>query len=123
MELSFAALHQLVRPFLPALGRLPGPQQHALGSAFGLSEGAAPDRFLVGLAVLTLLSEIAHDESLLVVIDDAQWLDQTSAEVLAFAARRLHADRIGFLFAVRDPSERTIDLAGLDPLIVRGLEP
>jgi DNA-binding CsgD family transcriptional regulator len=123
MELGFAALHQLVRPFLPALNRLPGPQQKALASAFGLSDGAAPDRFLVGLAVLTLLSEIANDQSLLCVIDDAQWLDQTSAEVLAFAARRLHADRIGFLFAVRDPSERTIDLAGLDSVIVRGLEP
>lgn len=123
VELGFAALHQLVRPFLPALDRLPGPQQQALASAFGLSGGPAPDRFLVGLGVLSLLSEIAKEQSLLCVIDDAQWLDQTSAEVLAFAARRLHADRVGFLFAVRDPAEQTIDLAGLDSVIIRGLEP
>jgi DNA-binding CsgD family transcriptional regulator len=123
MELGYAALDQLVRPFLPALDRLPGPQQQALASAFGLREGSAPDRFLVGLAVLNLLSEVAKDQGLLCVIDDAQWLDQISADVIAFAARRLHADRIGFLFGVRDPSERAIDLAALDSVVIRGLEP
>jgi DNA-binding CsgD family transcriptional regulator len=123
MELGFAALHQLVRPLLTAIEKLPGPQQRALASAFGLAEGPAPDRFLVGLAILTLLSEAANERRLLCVVDDAQWLDQASAEVLAFVARRLHADRIAFLFAVREPSEHHVDLEGLTSLRVPGLSP
>jgi DNA-binding CsgD family transcriptional regulator len=121
MELGFAALHQLVRPFLPMINRLPGPQQQALASAFGLADGGAPDRFLVGLAILTLLSEAAKDRALLCVIDDAQWLDRTSAAVVAFVGRRLHADRIAFLLSVREPADRSVDLEGLRSLTVGGL--
>src|SRR6516162_3378808 len=118
MELAFAGLHLLCAPLLDRLGRLPAPQRGALGVAFGLREGGAPDRFLVGLAVLTLLAEAAEDRPLLCVVDDAQWLDRASAQVLAFAARRLLADPVGLLFAARDPGEQ---LGGLPELEVRGL--
>lgn len=120
-ELGFAGLHQLVRPFLPLLPRLPRPQRQALAATLGMVDGPPPDRFLVGLAVLTLLSEAATDEALLCVVDDAQWLDQVSGEVLAFVARRVKADRIGFLFAVREPAERLSALDGLPSLTVDGL--
>ena len=103
MELGFAALHQLVLPFAPAFDRLPPPQRDALACAFGLVAGNAPDAFLVGLAALTLLADAATEQPLLCVIDDVQWLDQSSAAVLTFVARRLFADRIGMLFAVREP--------------------
>jgi AAA ATPase domain len=83
MELPFAALHQLCGPMLSRLGALPDPQRDALGVAFGLRPGGAPDRFLVGLAVLGLLSEVAASQPLLCLVDDAQWLDQTSAQALA----------------------------------------
>jgi hypothetical protein len=89
MELAFASVHLLCAPLLGRLEDLPDPQRDALGVAFGLRAGGAPDRFLVALAVLTLLAEAAEDRPLLCVIDDAQWLDQASAQVLAFAARRL----------------------------------
>ena len=112
------ALHQLCAPLLDRLERLPAPQRDALGIAFGLRGGGAPDRFLVGLAVLTLLSEAAEDRPLLCLVDDAQWLDRASAQVLAFVARRLLADPVGLLFAVRDPGEQ---LGGLPDLEVRGL--
>jgi len=118
MELAFAGVHQLCAPLLDRLERLPAPQRDALGIAFGLREGAAPDRFLVGLAVLTLLSEAAGDRPLLCLVDDAQWLDRASAQVLAFAARRLLADPVGLIFAARDPGEQ---LGGLPDLEVRGL--
>jgi DNA-binding CsgD family transcriptional regulator len=121
MELGFAALHQLLVPFQPGLGYLPEPQRDALGSAFGLVDGGPPDRFLVGLAALTLLAQAAQQRPVLGVIDDAQWLDQESAEVLAFVARRLHADRIGFVFAVRDPDGRRAVLDGLPELRLGGL--
>src|SRR6516225_11478979 len=88
MELAFASVHQLCAPLLGRLEHLPDPQRDALEVAFGLRAGAAPDRFLVGLAVLTLLSEVAEERPLLCVVDDAQWLDRASAQVLAFAARR-----------------------------------
>src|SRR6267378_5133039 len=101
MELAFAALQQLCAPMLDKLEDLPGPQRAALGVAFGLNAGAAPDRFLVGLAALSLLSEVAEQQPLLCVIDDAQWLDRASAQVLAFVARRLLADRIALAFATR----------------------
>src|SRR5499427_10685104 len=118
MELAFAGLHQLCAPLLDRLERLPVPQRDALGIAFGLRGGGAPDRFLVGLAVLTLLSEAAEDRQLLCLVDDAQWLDRASAQVLAFVARRLLADPVGLLFAARDPGEQ---LGGLPGLEVRGL--
>ena len=106
MELAFAGLHLLCAPLLDRLDRLPVPQRDALGVAFGLREGAAPDRFMVGLAVLTLLSEVAEERPLLCLVDDAQWLDQASAQVLAFAARRLLAEPVGLVFAAREPGEQ-----------------
>src|SRR5580700_5537523 len=103
MELPFAGLHQLCGPMLGGLARLPPPQRDALGTAFGLSTGAQPDRFLVSLAVLSLLSDAAEERPLLCLIDDAQWLDRSSAQVLAFVARRLHAESVVLLFAQREP--------------------
>src|SRR5215467_13790196 len=122
-ELGFAALHQLLLPFLGRLDLLPGPQRHALGTALGLRGGGSPDRFLVGLASLTLLSVAATERPLLCVVDDVQWLDQESAAVLAFVARRLSVDAIAMLFAVQEPSERHVQLQGLPQLRVRGLPP
>ncbi len=120
MELAFAALHQLCGPMLGRLDALPGPQRDALGVAFGLRPGSAPDRFLVGLAVLGLLSEVAAGQPLLCLVDDAQWLDQASARVLAFVARRLDAESVALLFGTRDrPGEG--DLAGLPGLALAGL--
>src|ERR1700745_2873194 len=99
MELAFASLHLLCAPLLDRLEDLPGPQRDALGVAFGLREGAAPNRFLVGLAVLTLLAEVAEERPLLCVCDDAQCLARASAEVLTFASRRLLAEPVGLVFA------------------------
>ena len=118
MELAFAALQQLCAPMLGNLERLPGPQREALSVVFGLSTGAAPDRFLVGLAALSLLSEVAEQEPLLCVIDDAQWLDRASAQVLGFVGRRLLAEPVAMLFATREPGE---DWRGLTELPVGGL--
>jgi len=118
MELAFAGLHQLCAPMLGRLDRLPGPQQEALRTAFGLSAGPPPDRFLVGLAVLGLMSEVADERPLVCVVDDEQWLDRASAQALGFAARRLAADPVGMVFAARVPGE---DLAGLPQLTVEGL--
>jgi len=118
MELPFASLHLLCVPLLDRLERLPAPQRDALGVAFGLREGAAPDRFMVALAVLTLLAEAAEEGPLLCVVDDAQWLDRASAQVLAFAARRLLAEPVGLVFAAREPGEQ---LQGLADLEVQGL--
>jgi DNA-binding CsgD family transcriptional regulator len=118
MELPFAALHQLCAPMLDRLDRLPGPQRHALGTVFGLSAGPAPDRFLVALAVLSLLSETAEERPLLCVVDDAQWLDRESAQALAFVARRLVAESVGMIFATRETSE---GVRGLPELTVSGL--
>src|SRR5262245_32934006 len=96
MGLGFAGLHQLLVPFLGGLAGLPGPQRQALESAFGLAAGPPPDRFLVGLAALTLLTDAAAAaQPVLCLVDDAQWLDQVSVEVLGFVARRLYADRVG----------------------------
>jgi predicted ATPase len=94
MELAFAGLHQLCARMLDRLDRLPGPQRDALRTAFGMHSADAPDRFVVGLAVLSLLSEAAKDRPLVCLIDDAQWLDRASAQTLAFVARRLMADSL-----------------------------
>src|ERR1700733_13347232 len=118
MELAFAGLHQLCGSMLDRLGRLPGPQRDALGIAFGLEAGPAPDRFVVGLAVLSLLSEVAADRPLVCVVDDVQWLDRASVQVLAFAARRLLAEAVLVIFAAREPGA---DLGGLPELMVEGL--
>ena len=118
MELAFAGLHQLCAPMLDHAESLPAPQRAALRTAFGLSAGPVPDRFLVGLAVLGLLSEAAGERPLICVVDDEQWLDHASAQALGFAARRLAADPVGLVFAARVPGE---DLAGLPELVVEGL--
>src|SRR5215469_2964698 len=118
MELAFAGSHQLCVPMLDRLGRLPVPQGEALRTAFGISVGAAPDRFFIGLAVLGLLSEVAQERPLLCVVDDEQWLDRASAQVLGFVARRLAAEPVGLVFAARDLGE---ELAGLPQMTVTGL--
>jgi hypothetical protein len=118
MELAFAALQQLCAPFLDRLDRLAAPQRDALGVAFGLRAGDAPDRFLVGLAVLSLLSEVAEDQPLLCVVDDAQWLDRASVQALAFVARRLLAESVALVFATREPDD---ELTGFQELVVEGL--
>ena len=118
MELAFAGLHLLCAPMLNRLKLLPVPQREALRTAFGLSVGPPPDRFLVGLAVLTLLTEAAGEQPLICVIDDEQWLDHASAQALGFAARRLSADPVGLVFAARASGP---ELAGLPELEVRGL--
>ena len=118
MELAFAALHQLCAPMLDRVDRLPGPQRDALGVAFGLSAGDVPDRFLVGLAALSLLSEVAAEQPLLCVVDDAHWLDLVSAQVLGFVARRLLADPVALVVAVREPGA---EFSGLPELLVEGL--
>jgi DNA-binding CsgD family transcriptional regulator len=120
MELPFAGLHQLCGPMLDRLDRLPDPQRDALGTAFGLRPGDAPDRFLVGLAVLSLLCEAAEERPLVCVVDDAQWLDRASAQVLAFVGRRLLAESVVVVFAVREPSEAQ-EFAGLPELAIEGL--
>jgi DNA-binding CsgD family transcriptional regulator len=118
MELAYAGLHQLCAPLLDHAGPLPAPQRDALRVALGQSAGPPPDRFLVGLAVLDLLSEAAGERPLICVIDDVQWLDRASAQALGFAARRLAADPVGMVFGARVPEG---DLAGLPELVVEGL--
>ncbi|MFI6677223.1 ATP-binding protein [Kribbella sp. NPDC050469] len=119
MELAYSGLHQLCAPFLDLADRLPGPQHDALGTAFGEQSGPAPDKFLVGLAVLNLLSDAATKQPVLCVIDDAQWIDLMSARILAFVARRLAAESVVMVFAVRDGEDH--ELTGLAELEVRGL--
>jgi DNA-binding CsgD family transcriptional regulator len=118
MELPFAGLHQLCATMLDRLPCIPVPQRRALGTAFGLAAGSAPDLFLVGLAVLSLFSEVAEEHPLLCVVDDSQWLDQASLRALAFVARRLGQEAVALLFAVREPSE---ELQRLPELLVEGL--
>jgi DNA-binding CsgD family transcriptional regulator len=118
MELAFAGLHQLCVPMLDHLDRIPVPQRDALRTAFGVAPGPAPDRFFVGLAVLSLLSEVAEDQPLICLIDDEQWLDQASEQTLGFVARRLAADAVALVFAARDPGA---ELAGQPELVVQGL--
>src|SRR4051812_25073975 len=119
MELAFAGLHQLCAPMLDGLDRLPGPQRDALRVAFGLQDGA-PSRFLVALGVLSLLAEAAESEPLVCLVDDVQWLDRASVQALAFVARRLLAERIAMIFAVRDPNDVN-ELTGLPELVIGGL--
>jgi DNA-binding CsgD family transcriptional regulator len=118
MELAFAALHQLCGPVLDRLERLPVPQRDALLTTFGLRAGLVPDRFLVGLAVLSLLSEVADKNPLVCVVDDVQWLDRASAQCVAFVARRLLAESVVMLFAAREQSDL---FAGLPKLVLEGL--
>jgi DNA-binding CsgD family transcriptional regulator len=120
MELAYAGLHQICGPFLDRLDRLPGPQRIALGTAFGFTEGDAPDRFLVGLAVLDLLADRAEERPLICLIDDAQWLDRISAQTIAFVTRRLVAERIAVVVALREPSDER-DFGGLPELTISGL--
>jgi DNA-binding CsgD family transcriptional regulator len=114
MELAYASLHQLCLPVLDHVDRLPAPQRTALEIVFGLSSGDAPDRFLVGLGGLTLLSEVAEDRPLLCVVDDAQWLDQASELTLAFVARRLLAEPVGMVFGAREPGEQLRSIPALE---------
>jgi DNA-binding CsgD family transcriptional regulator len=118
MELAFAGVHQLCAPMLDHLERLPVPQRDALGAALGIGPGSAPDRFLVALAVLGLLSDVAERRPLICLVDDEQWLDRASTQVLAFVGRRLQAESVGLVFAARKPSD---EVAGLPELVVEGL--
>ena len=120
MELAYAGLHQFCAPMMGALGLLPDPQREALEVAFGFRGGEAPDRFMVGLAVLGLLSEAAEEQPQVCLVDDAQWLDQVSAQTLAFVGRRLLAERVALVFAMRDGGDGGV-LAGLPEVILRGL--
>jgi DNA-binding CsgD family transcriptional regulator len=118
MELAFAGVHQLCAPLVGHAERLPMPQREALHVAFGLAAGPPPDRFFVGLAVLSLLSEVAGERPLICMVDDEQWLDRASAQALGFVARRLAADPVGLVFAAREPDA---ELDGLPELVVEGL--
>jgi DNA-binding CsgD family transcriptional regulator len=118
MELPFAGLQQLCAPMLEHLQRLPVPQRDALGVALGITAGSAPDRFLVALAVLSLLSDVAEQCPLICVVDDWHWLDRASAQVLTFVARRLQAESVGLVLATRKASD---DVAGLPQLVIEGL--
>jgi DNA-binding CsgD family transcriptional regulator len=120
MELAYAGLQQLCAPMLDHLDALPGPQREALSTAFGLSAGDPPDRFFVGLAVLSLCAEAARDRPLLCVVDDAQWLDSASAQALAFVARRLDAESVALVLAIREIGDES-GLPGLPDITVRGL--
>ena len=120
MELAFAGLHQLWARVPDILDSLPAPQRDALRTAFGVKVGRSPDPYLVGLAVLGLLAEMARDRPLLCVVDDAHWLDHVSAQALAFAARRLVAESVGLVFAVRQSHDMP-ELTGIAQLTVEGL--
>src|SRR5262249_1957721 len=120
MELPFAGLHQLCAPWWNRLTSLPEPQSSALSVAFGLSTGPPPNAFLVGLAALGLLSEVGEKHPLVCVVDDAQWIDQASAQALEFGAHRLLADAVGLVFAVRTSAAEQ-PFVGLPELVIEGL--
>src|SRR4051812_42002987 len=120
MELPFAGIHQLCAPLLDQLDALPQPQQNALNVALGLASGDVPNRFLVGLAVLGLLSAAAEEQPLLCLVDDSQWLDDASGLILGFIARRLLAESVALVVAAREPNSRD-DFDGLPELLLRGL--
>ncbi len=123
LRLGFAAVHRMLVPYLDRIGTLPAPQRDALRSAFGLAAGPPADRFLVGLGALTLFAEVAAEQPLIWLVDDAQWLDRESLEVLGFVGRRLYADSIGLLFGAREPSPGLMALDGLPARHLGGLEP
>ena len=118
MEIAFAGLHQLCSPMLEHVVTIPDPQRDALQITFGMTPGPVPDPFMVGLGVLSLLSEVAAEQPLVCIVDDEQWLDRASAQILAFVARRLGEESIGLVFGARVPSP---ELAGLPELVIRGL--
>jgi hypothetical protein len=120
MELAFAGLQQLCAAMLGRLECLPAPQRDALETAFGLRHGDRPDRFLIGLAVLSLFSEVAAEQPLVCVVDDVQWLDRASAQALEFVARRLFAESVGLVFAIRQAGDEP-PLAVLPELLIEGL--
>jgi AAA ATPase domain len=120
MELAFAGLHALCAPLLGRLGHLPVPQRDALNTAFGMSGGPPPDRFLVGLAVLSLLADAAEEQPLICIVDDVQWLDRVSVQTLAFVARRLLAEQLGLAFALRESGDDH-ELEGLPEVVIEGL--
>jgi DNA-binding NarL/FixJ family response regulator/tetratricopeptide (TPR) repeat protein len=121
-ELAFAGLHQIMRPGLDYIDALPTPQAEALASAFGIVPGARADRFLISVAVLSVLSELAEERPVLCLVDDAQWLDQPSADALVFAARRLESDGVAMLFAAREEEPRSFHAPGLDDLHLGALD-
>src|SRR6201981_780040 len=121
MDMGFAGLHQLLIPFLGGLEGVPPPPRQALGSAFGLVAGPPPDRFLVGLAALTVLTDAAAEQPVLCLIDDRKGRNAVAIEVRGSVARRLYAHRVGMVFAVREGEERAVVLAGLPELVVGGL--
>ena len=123
LRLGFAALHRMLVPFLDRVGLLPARQREALDSAFGLAAGPPADRFMIGMSVLTLVAEIAAEQPLIWLIDDAHWLDRESLEVLGFVGRRLHADSTGLLFCAREASPGLTALDGLPTRHLSGLEP
>ena len=123
LRLGFAALHRMLVPFLDRVGGLPGPQRDALGSAFGLSAGAAGGQVPGRPGCVALLADVAAERPLIWLVDDAQWLDRESLEVLGFVGRRLHADSLGLLFGVREPSPGLAVLDGLPTRRLGGLEP
>jgi len=120
-DLAYAALHQLTAVLSDGLDRLPEPRRDALATAFGLCGSGVPDRFLVGLGVLGLMSDAARQDPMLCVVDDAQWLDQASAAALSLVVRRIETEPMLVVFAVRDPCDRP-ELAGLPRLLLEGLE-
>ena len=120
IELPFASLHQLCAPLFGSIDRIPAPQQDALSAALGVGARGSTDRFVVGLAALGLLSEAAKEKPLICLVDDAQALDEASAQVLAFVARRLVADPIAIVISVREPNQQSY-LVGTDELVVSGL--
>jgi DNA-binding CsgD family transcriptional regulator len=121
-DLAYGSAHQLLRPLLPLLPRLPGPQARAVEVAFGMADGEAPDRFLVALGFLTLLSEAGQDQTVLCVIDDAQWGDSPSTDAMFFVARRVSTDPVAILLAVRDePGVDRFEVAGVEELVLAGL--
>src|SRR4051812_30355991 len=120
-ELPYAALHQLLRPVLSAGEGLPAPQIAALRSALGMDPGE-PDRFAVSVGLLNLLAEVAEERPLLCLVDDAQWLDQASADALLFAGRRMEAEPIAMVFTAREGAARPFEAQGFPDLLVDGLD-